>query len=145
MVKLVFNVEPQSQLRPRAAYNSQSRHIVVYDPKQTHEYKQRLRQLAQKQYTEAALADALKVDVSFFRAVQPSISNKERKRRINGEHRPVIKADIDNYIKALFDSLNGVVWQDDKQIVDLSAHKFYSDKPRIEIEVDPVNEEVMLS
>lgn len=145
MVKLVFNIEPQSQLRPRAAYNSRSRHIVVYDPRQTHEYKQRLRQLAQKQYTQPALSSALKVDVSFYRPVQKSISAIERARRINGEHRPVVKSDIDNYIKALFDALNGVVWQDDKQIVDLSAHKFYSDKPRIEIEVEPVNEGAIVS
>lgn len=144
MVKLVFNIEPQSQLRPRAAY-TRSHHIVVYDPKTTHEYKQRLRQLAQKQYTQPALTTALKVDVSFFRPVQRSISTKERARRISGEHRPVVKSDIDNYIKALFDALNGVVWQDDKQIVDLVAHKFYSDKPRIEIEVAPVDEEVTVS
>lgn len=144
MVKLVFDIEPQSQLRPRAAYNTRSGHIVVYDPKPTHEYKQRLRQLAQSQYTDEALTDALKVDVSFFRPVQKSLSAIERARRISGEHRPVIKADIDNYIKAAFDSLNGVVWKDDKQIVDLIAHKYYSDNPRIEIEVREVNEEVTI-
>lgn len=144
MVKLVFNIEPQSQLRPRAAY-TRSHHIVVYDPKRTHEYKQRLRQLAQTQYTQPALTTALKVDVSFFRPVQKSLSAKERAKRISGEHRPVVKSDIDNYIKALFDSLNGVVWQDDKQIVDLIAHKYYSENPRIEIEVIEVNSEVMLS
>lgn len=145
MVKLVFNIEPQSQLRPRAAYNTRSHHIVVYDPKVTHLYKQRLRQLAQSQYTQPALTTALKVDVSFFRPVQKSLSAIERARRISGEHRPVIKSDIDNYIKALFDSLNGIVWQDDRQIVDLIAHKYYSDKPRIEIEVEPLISEVMLS
>lgn len=144
MVKLVFNIEPQSQLRPRAAY-TRSHHIVVYDPKQTHLYKQRLRQLAQNQYTQPALSSALKVDVSFFRPVQKSISCIERAKRIAGEHRPVIKADIDNYIKALFDALNTVVWQDDKQIVDLVAHKYYSDRPRIEIEVNAVNEAVTVS
>lgn len=140
----MFNIEPQSQLRPRAAY-TRSHHIVVYDPKVTHEYKQRLRQLAQTQYTQEALTTALKVDVSFFRPVQKSLSAIERARRISGEHRPAVKADIDNYIKALFDSLNGVVWQDDKQIVDLVAHKYYSDQPRIEIEVEPLISEVMLS
>lgn len=144
MVKLVFNIEPQSQLRPRAAYTRLG-HIVVYDPKQTHAYKQQLRSLAQSQYTQEALTTALKVDVSFFRPVQKSISTIERERRIRGEHRPVVKADIDNYIKAVFDALNGVVWQDDKQICDLVAHKYYTDRPRIEIEVTPVNSEVTVS
>ena len=29
------------------------------------------------------------------------------------------KSDIDNYLKAVWDSLNGVVWEDDRQITDV--------------------------
>lgn len=31
--------------------------------------------------------------------------------------------DIDNATKALFDSLNGIVWKDDAQIVELHIYK----------------------
>ena len=42
---------------------------------------------------------------------------------------------MDNYIKSLLDALNGLVWDDDAKIVHLEADKFYSEQPRIEIEV----------
>jgi Holliday junction resolvase RusA-like endonuclease len=33
------------------------------------------------------------------------------------------RADIDNYLKAIFDSLNGKLWEDDKQIISVYATK----------------------
>nr|WP_320443163.1 RusA family crossover junction endodeoxyribonuclease [Limosilactobacillus oris] len=49
-----------------------------------------------------------------------------------------MKPDTDNYIKSTLDGLNGLLWDDDNQIVDLVASKFYSDNPRVEIEVEEV-------
>lgn len=43
--------------------------------------------------------------------------------------------DIDN-IKTLLDTLNGIVWIDDGQIIDLHTRKFYDKaKPRVEMTV----------
>ena len=61
---------------------------------------------------------------------------KERALRLSGAHRPTVKPDTDNYIKSTLDGLNGLLWADDNQIVDLVASKFYSDRPRVEIEVE---------
>lgn len=44
--------------------------------------------------------------------------------------------DVDNYAKAVLDSMNGVLWDDDDQIVDLNVRKLYTDDaPYIYIEV----------
>ena len=49
-----------------------------------------------------------------------------------------IRCDIDNLIKSVADSLNGVIWDDDDQIVELHATKNYDkDRPRVEITVEP--------
>ena len=37
------------------------------------------------------------------------------------------KADIDNYLKAIFDCLNGKLWVDDKQVVVVHAAKSWTD------------------
>tara|TARA_R100000458_G_C8255523_1_gene231676 strand:+ start:833 stop:1219 length:387 start_codon:yes stop_codon:yes gene_type:complete len=37
------------------------------------------------------------------------------------------RADIDNYLKAIFDSLNGKLWEDDKQIISVYATKQWAD------------------
>ena len=38
------------------------------------------------------------------------------------------RADIDNFCKAVFDSLNGYLWEDDKQIIKLYATKSWAGK-----------------
>ena len=43
--------------------------------------------------------------------------------------------DLDNHVKAVLDALNGVVWQDDSQVVELHAFKHKGD-PLIEIEIE---------
>ena len=40
---------------------------------------------------------------------------------------PTVKPDIDNYQKMIFDGLNGLIWEDDAQIVSVDAEKYYSD------------------
>ena len=44
-------------------------------------------------------------------------------------------------IKSTLDGLNGLLWEDDAHIVKLVAEKYYSDHPRVEIEVEEVNED----
>jgi Holliday junction resolvase RusA-like endonuclease len=46
-------------------------------------------------------------------------------------------ADIDNYLKSLFDACNGVVWKDDRQIVELTARKVFGPKAEIWIQAKP--------
>jgi Holliday junction resolvase RusA-like endonuclease len=50
-----------------------------------------------------------------------------------GEIRPVTKPDADNFAKVI-DALNGIVWPDDNQVVELTVQKFYSVRPRLELE-----------
>ena len=52
-------------------------------------------------------------------------------------HKDKRKHDIDNYFKLLFDSLNGVLWVDDGQIIELIAQKYLDkDNPRVEVIVN---------
>lgn len=36
-----------------------------------------------------------------------------------------LMGDVDNYVKAVLDALNGVAWDDDRQVVSLTASKLY--------------------
>ena len=47
--------------------------------------------------------------------------------------RPVKKPDFDHIEKIIADSLNGVAYRDDTQIVDAIVRKFYSEVPRVEV------------
>lgn len=51
-------------------------------------------------------------------------------------YRPRKKGDLDNTLKALFDSLKGISYEDDSQIVEIHAKRFDDkDRPRVEINI----------
>ena len=55
-------------------------------------------------------------------------------------YRPRKRGDIDNGLKLMFDALNGIVYEDDKQIVELHVYR-HDDKanPRVELSVMEVD------
>lgn len=133
MIKLILPIEPVAQARPRARRFGKG--IRLYDPPKTAKFKRSLHKLAKASYNGKPLDGELEVTVIFGRAVQKSISKKERKLRLLGRHRPIVKPDLDNYIKSTLDALTGVLWVDDNAIVKMVAEKRYMEQPRIEIEV----------
>lgn len=140
-MRFEFNIEPVEQARPRATRFGKG--IRLYDPKKVTVFKRQLGMLARQQMLDRGLEPydgPLEVCMEFYRPVQESISKKERSRRLSGVHRPTVKPDLSNYIKALEDGLNGIIWIDDNRIVQIVAEKKYSDRPRIVIEVNKVDE-----
>lgn len=133
MIKLILPIEPVAQARPRARRLGKG--IRLYDPPKTATFKRKLHKLAKESYHDKPLDGELEVTVIFGRSVQKSISKKERKLRLLGRHRPIVKPDLDNYVKSALDALTGVLWKDDNAIVKLVAEKRYMEQPRIEIEV----------
>ncbi|MGJ3766086.1 RusA family crossover junction endodeoxyribonuclease [Limosilactobacillus fermentum] len=140
-MKFEFDINPVEQARPRGTRMRKG--IRLYDPKKVAVFKRQLGMLARQQMLDRGLEPfdgPLEVCMEFYRPVQASISRKERDRRISGVHRPTVKPDLSNYIKALEDGLNGIIWIDDNRIVQIVAEKKYSDHPRIVIEVNKVDE-----
>ena len=133
-MKLTFEIEPVEQARPRATRMGKG--IRLYDPKKVSTYKKQLGMMCKFQYKDKPLTGPLIVSLKFYRQVQSSVSKKERELRLSGIHRPIVKPDTDNYIKSTLDGLNGLLWEDDNQIVKIVAEKYYSDRPRIAIEVE---------
>ncbi|QHJ74726.1 hypothetical protein [Lactobacillus phage JNU_P1] len=136
-MRFKFDIEPVEQARPRATRFGKS--IRIYDPKKVTVFKRQLGMLARQQMLDRGLEPfdgPLEVCMEFHRPVQTSISKKERARRLSGVHRPTVKPDLSNYIKALEDGLNGIIWKDDNLIVSLQAEKFYSERPYLVVEVN---------
>lgn len=76
---------------------------------------------------------ALRVELVIYKSIPKSFSKAKRKLANEGKIYPIVKPDIDNYVKSVLDGLNGVLFIDDKQIVDFRAVKKYSDNPRVEV------------
>lgn len=135
-MRFEFNIKPVEQARPRAVRFGTG--VRMYDPKKVAVFKRQLGMLAKQQMLDRGLDPfdgPLEVCMEFYRPVQTSISRKERARRLSGSHRPTVKPDLSNYIKALEDALNGILWVDDNLIVSLQADKFYSERPHLTVEI----------
>ena len=52
--------------------------------------------------------------------------------------RPTVKPDCDNLAKSILDSLNGLAYQDDKQVVELSIKKYYAENAEVRVRLTEV-------
>ena len=76
----------------------------------------------------------IEVELIFAFTPPKSWSNKKTNEAIKGNIRPT-KSDIDNYIKAVLDSLNTVAYTDDRYVYKISAMKKYDIEEYIEINI----------
>lgn len=132
-IKIIIEGEPVPQGRPRATRIGKM--VRMYDPPKSRKYKQDVAWQTKSQFKGKPLEGALKVHVDIYRQIPKSTSVIRTKRKENKEIRPIVRPDLDNYLKSVFDGLDGITWKDDSQIVSLSSEKYYSTNPRVEIKI----------
>jgi Holliday junction resolvase RusA-like endonuclease len=135
-MKFTIDGEPVAQGRPR--FSTQGGFARAYDPKKSRDYKSYIKSIAQDNAYVHLLQNDLKVTLDVYKAIPNSWSNKKKEKAREGHLRPVTKPDCDNYAKIVLDACNKIIWNDDSQIVELVVRKWYSDNPRIEVEVECV-------
>lgn len=107
-----------------------------YTPKKTVDAKCNISYAVSQQYKGLPLDRPLRLTVLFCFAPSQALS-KKYPAEIAAETIPVEKKpDIDNLVKLLGDALNGILWADDKLIVDIRATKRYSLQPRVSFIVE---------
>ena len=104
----------------------------AYTPSSTRSYEARVALAAEQAMTRAGLHEPLtgplRLRCVALLPVPASWSNRQRQRALSGQRWPTGRPDLDNVIK-IVDALNGIVFQDDSQIVALQAMKQYAEKP----------------
>ena len=136
-IRFVVPGQPQGKGRPRVG--NIGGHARMFTPAKTLAYEGFIALQAQIAMQHHDLIEG-PVLVRMFIALQvpESKSQKWKRQALAGEVFPTTKPDVDNTVKAVFDALNGVVWKDDVQVVDLQLSKRYSASPRVEVEVVPI-------
>jgi Holliday junction resolvase RusA-like endonuclease len=75
------------------------------------------------------------VELEAVFAVPASASKRARADALEGRAWPAKKPDADNIVKACLDGMNGVVWKDDVQAVDVRLVKRYGLTPGVWVRV----------
>jgi Holliday junction resolvase RusA-like endonuclease len=135
--------KPVAQGRPRAG-KTFSGNVVLYDPGKSKNYKQMVGLVAMKHRPPELIKDAVNITVKVFRPIPKSMPKYKREKALKGVLRPTSKPDLSNYIKGIEDAIEGILLANDSQIVSYDGSgKWYSDTPRIEVEIIEVKEEAV--
>ena len=133
--------EPQGKGRPRsriATTKAGKQFIAVYTPRETQKYETALALAGRNTMkSKPPLQGPLRVVVTAVMSPPKSWSQKRQRNALTGFERPIVSPDWDNIGKVL-DALNGIVWEDDKQIVSGTVEKVYGQLPRLEVLVTPI-------
>lgn len=81
-----------------------------------------------------ATSDIFEVNLTFHLPF-PKNSTNGKKNLFTWIGIPTAKPDIDNLAKFYLDCANGVIWNDDRQIISLNLKKIYTNKPKTTIKI----------
>ena len=135
MISFVVPGAPQGKARARTVTQGGKTHS--YTPAKTAQYEALVRQTYKFSFPdEKPLTGPVLLEIRAYMPVPESWTNGKKAKALCGLIQPTTKPDADNIGKAIADALNGVAWEDDKQITYLRVTKTYG-LPRVEVEICP--------
>lgn len=132
--KFIIKGEAVSKGRPRFTRSGHT-----YTPKRTKDYERLVATSLKAQgaeYSEKPLT--MKVDI--YKGYLKSWTIKQRERAKSGELQPFKRPDVDNYVKAILDGADKILYKDDAQIIRLEVEKHYDEPARVEIQIKEYEE-----
>ena len=134
MVNFMVEGTPVPKGRPRFA--RRGKFVSTYSPKTTVDYETKVAEAAQLAMgSSEPLETPVGAYIYITLPIPASYSKKRKQDCLSGQERPTKKSDIDNYCKAVFDGMNGIVFLDDSQIVSLHSTKVYGTIGMVEVMV----------
>ena len=130
-VRFIIDAAPMGKERPRMV--RQGGFMRTYTPEKTEKYQNNVRKIYQDEVNYNFGEAPLELTINAYFPIPTSWPKYKQKEAREGSRRPTVKPDFDNMAKIVADSLNGIAYTDDKQIVDAIQHKYYSDYPHTEV------------
>lgn len=137
-MKFIIYGDPKAKGRPRFA--RRGNFVSAYTDKKTLDYEN----LVKFAYLEACnnepqmSANPIEIVINCYFIAPKSTAKKKKIMMLNNEIKHTKKPDIDNLIKAIFDGLNKIAFNDDSQIISIKATKNYAEQPRVEVEINEI-------
>jgi len=136
MMQIHFQVEGNPKGKGRPRFSRVGSFTKVYTDKQTLTYEALIATFAKQAM---GGTEPLKTPVSVYLYVRLPIPQSYPKKRrdacLNGSELPCKKPDIDNIAKTYLDAMNGVIFMDDTQVIDLHVKKVYAEKAGVDVMV----------
>jgi len=136
-IQIIVTGHPTAKGRARAFVRKDGKPGLV-TPKATSWWEEDARlqaRVAMKRQGNVPFTGCVEMVLIVYKAVPRSWPKWKKDAAWAGVIGPDGKPDLDNYLKAAKDALNGIVWLDDSQVVGGEQYKTYSERPRVVISV----------
>ena len=134
MVMYTVYGEPVGKQRPR--FVRRGNYVSTYTPEKTKTYEDEIRYMARcAMGASPPLETPVTVAIYIRVEIPKSFSKQKRKDALANIIKPTKKPDCDNILKCFLDAMNGVVYVDDKQVVNIHLTKVYSEIGAVEVMV----------
>jgi Holliday junction resolvase RusA-like endonuclease len=130
-MSFVYYGEPKAQARARAVSNLSH----FYDPSKS--FKQYINEQVRHQLGNnfKPISKEIYFTARYYRTTPKGESRVNKILAEMGVFRPLKKPDLDNYEKLFYDALHGLLYTDDSVVIKGNHEKFYSCKPRVEVDI----------
>lgn len=136
-VSFVVPGEAVGKGRPRVS--TIGGHARMFTPQKTANYETLIAMAAQQAMAGRELIGGpVLVEMKIMVSVAASWSKKKTAEALAGDVMPTKKPDADNVLKAICDGINGIVFKDDVQVVNVSLSKRFSETPGVSVRVVPL-------
>ena len=126
--------EPVGKGRPRVTVRGG--HAHGYTPAKTAQYERAVRQAYNLSYYGAdALTTPVELQITAYMPIPESWPRSKKAAALAEVIKPTVKPDGSNILKCIEDALNGLAYQDDKQIVKGTFKKLYGAWPHVDVEI----------
>jgi Holliday junction resolvase RusA-like endonuclease len=131
---VTFKVDANPVGKQRARYAKRGNFVQAYTPDKTRNYESLIKEAA---IEAMGSSEPLETPVTLYLYIRAPIPKSLPKKRIeaclNGLEKPIKKPDASNVLKSVEDAMNGVVYKDDSQIVNIHVSKVYSSVSGVDI------------
>lgn len=135
MIKRGFTIPGKVQAKQRPRFNGK----FAYTQRETVAYENWVKTCYLEKYKgQKLLEKPLKVKITAYYDIPKSTSKKKQKMMLDNEIFPTIKPDADNIAKSILDSLNGIAYLDDKQVVKLIVEKYYATIANVAVMIEEI-------
>lgn len=132
MTEIIFTVPGQPVAKGRPKVARRGKFLTHYTPEKTANYEGLVAHSAHIAMAgKDLIKGAVSVDLDIRLQIPQSWSKKKQQQAADGLIAATKKPDADNVEKGIFDGMNGVVWVDDVQVVQVSKRKRYAEIPGV--------------
>jgi Holliday junction resolvase RusA-like endonuclease len=127
---IVFSVPGTPVGKGRPKFARRGSFVTTYTPEKTASYESLVKVKAEEAMRGHQIIEgAVSVEIALHVTPPASWSQKRQREALAGVIFPITKPDWDNCAKGICDAMNGIVFLDDKQVVDASVSKRYNGTP----------------